>query len=389
MMFNNSSELNSTGLLQCKPVKSLYNLSAYIPGKPIELIEREYGIKGAIKLASNENPYGVSLDVINYLSDKVNSNNNINLYPDGNGYYLKEALADHHKVSTDMITLGNGSNDVLDIITRCFATHGDEVIFSQYAFAVYAICTQAVGAKAVMTPALDWGYDLQAILDAITDKTKIIFIANPNNPTGTCLSGKDLKNFIDQVPANILVVIDEAYVEYASHELSPWHEQYESCVNWLKNYPNLVVTQTFSKAYALAAMRIGYSLSHPQVADFLNRVRQPFNNNQFALDAANIALNDQEHIQSVSKNNWLEMEVLTKALNKLSLNYIPSAGNFISVNFDKVKNGDAQKVDQYLLTKGIIVRPVGNYGMNNYLRISLGTSYENQKLIDALEGYLS
>jgi histidinol-phosphate aminotransferase len=370
-------------------VTGVRHLAPYIPGKPIEELEREYQISHAVKLASNENPYGPSPLVIKKLSDYLANPNELARYPDGSGYLLKDQISKFIGLESSQITLGNGSNDVLDIITRCFAGEDDEVIFSQYAFAVYPICTQAVGAKAVITEAKDWGHDLQAMLDAINDKTKLIFIANPNNPTGTCLAANDIEQFLKQVPANIIVVIDEAYMEYANHKNSPWKKTYQAAHHWLADFENLIVTRTFSKAYGLASLRIGYSISCEDIADLLNRVRQPFNNNSFALEAACIALQDQNYIHWIAEQNWQQMELLENKLNNLGIQFIPSAGNFLCIDVSKLDNSsDTMKIYNKLLHYGVISRPVANYNMLNHLRITIGNDIENQKLIDSLNSII-
>ena len=372
-----------------KAVKGVASLNPYIPGKPVEELEREYGVSDAVKLASNENPLGPSPKVIAYLKKVLHKPLELSRYPDGNGFILKNKLL--QKLALDsvaQITLGNGSNDVLDILARTFAGVGDEVIFSQYAFAVYPIATQAVGATAVVTQAKDWGHDLRAMLSAITDNTKLIFIANPNNPTGTCLSEQELAQFLQQVPAHIVVVIDEAYEEYASHPdsiaSSGITENYHSMLPAVKQFANLVVTRTFSKAYGLASFRIGYAVSSIAIADLLNRVRQPFNNNSLALGAAAIALDDQQHIQQSAELNWQGMSMLCNGFKQLQLNYIPSAGNFICV---EVGNNSAE-IYEKLLHEAVITRPVANYQMSDYLRISIGTMDENQRLLSALKKIL-
>lgn len=368
-------------------VPGVEDLLPYIPGKPIEELQRQYGIDDVIKIASNENPLGPSPKVISHLSHCLSNPVELARYPDGNGFVLKNQLISHFKpqihFNMEQITLGNGSNDVLDILARTFAGPGDEVVFSEYAFAVYPIVTQAVGAKSVVTPAHQWGYDLNAILDAITQKTRLIFIANPNNPTGTHLPYDDLVSFIQQVPQNIVVVLDEAYEEYAAHpdaQLS----HYKSTIDLLEQFDNLVVTRTFSKAYGLASFRIGYSLSSSHIADLLNRVRQPFNNNSLALEAASVALDDQDHINESVSLNWQGMSYLTNEFSNMGLNFIPSAGNFICVEIPRNDAHDSAGVNENLLQQGVIVRPVGNYQMPDHLRISVGTLLENQRLIDAL-----
>jgi len=371
-------------------VTGVRNLAPYIPGKPIEELEREYQISHAVKLASNENPYGPSPLVVNKLSELIAKTQELARYPDGSGYLLKEKLSQLFTIDSDQITLGNGSNDILDIITRCFAGIGDEVIFSQYAFAVYPICTQAVGASAVITPAKDWGHDLQAMLEAINNKTKLIFIANPNNPTGTCLSADELYQFLKQVPENIIVVLDEAYMEYANHKNSPWKTIYQPAHQWLNEFDNLIVTRTFSKAYGLASLRIGFSLSCPAIADLLNRVRQPFNNNSLALEAANIALEDQNYINWVAEKNWQEMNFLESEFTNLEIEFIPSAGNFLCVDVSKMdKSLNTMEIYDKLLHDGVITRPVANYNMPDHLRITVGKTIENQNLISSFKSIVS
>ena len=375
--------------LSPKPVKGVASLNPYIPGKPVEELEREYGVSDIVKLASNENPLGPSPEVVAHLKKILNNPLQLSRYPDGNGFILKNKLVEKLSLdSVDQITLGNGSNDVLDILARTFAGVGDEVIFSQYAFAVYPIATQAVGATAVITKAQDWGHDLQAMLSAITENTKLIFIANPNNPTGTCLADQELRHFLEQVPAHIVLVIDEAYEEYASHPdsiaSSGITKNYHSMLPALKQFKNLVVTRTFSKAYGLAGFRVGYSISSIAIADLLNRVRQPFNNNSLALEAATIALDDQQHIRQSAELNWQGMSMLRDGFKQLKLDYIPSAGNFICL---KVGRNSADIYDK-LLHEGIITRPVANYQMDEYLRISIGSMDENQRALTALKKIL-
>lgn len=371
-----------------KAVESIAQLQPYIPGKPVDELEREYGVKHAVKVASNENPLGPSPKVIARLNQLLLNPLELARYPDGNGFILKNKLVDKLSgvklsLSVEQITLGNGSNDVLDLLARTFAAKNDEVIFSQYAFAVYPIATQAVGATAVITEASDWGHDLDAMLDAISDKTRLIFIANPNNPTGSCLSARDLQNFLQQVPEHIVVVIDEAYEEYASS--SDFSEDYHSMLPALSQFDNLVITRTFSKAYGLASFRVGYALSSIAIADLLNRVRQPFNNNTFALESAAIALEDQAHIRQCVELNRQGMSYLINSFASLGLSYIPSAGNFICVQI----GAECAQVYEKLLYEGVITRPVANYKMPEYLRISIGTMAENQRVFSALKKILA
>ncbi|MEY3220365.1 MAG: hypothetical protein RIT27_1722 [Pseudomonadota bacterium] len=357
--------------------KGVQQLQPYQAGKPIEELERELGIQNIIKLASNENPLGPSPKVLQALKEFCTPQN-IALYPDGSGFNLKKKLASKYHISSDMITLGNGSNDLLELIARAFVTTELAVMFSQYAFAVYPIVTQAIGAEMQIVPAKDWGHDLEEMLKQITPKTRVIFIANPNNPTGTWLNKTDLQTFLNRVSNNIVVVLDEAYNEYIENV------DYPNSVEWLEKYPNLIITRTFSKAYGLASLRVGYSISNPQIADLLNRVRQPFNVNSFALKAAEIALADDAHLKQAFFLNQEGMKQFENAFKKMGLNYIASAGNFISV--DVKKNG--VEIYQKLLKEGVIVRPIGNYGMPTFLRISIGLSEENNRCIQALEKVL-
>ena len=344
-------------------------LQPYVPGKPIEELERELGITDIVKLASNENPLGPSDKVLATLAQ---ASQEVTRYPDGNGFSLKTALAKKYQLNTDQITLGNGSNDVLEIIARAFVSSVDEVMFSQYAFAVYPLVTQAIGAKAVIAPARDYGHDLDAMSALITEQTKLIFIANPNNPTGTYLPANTLEAFIAQVPATTLVVLDEAYVEYG--------EQATDSISLLEKYSNLIITRTFSKAYGLAGLRVGYALSHPEVADLINRIRQPFNVNSLALAAATVALTDDDYIAKTKQLNDAGMEQLTAGLNILGLSFIPSKGNFITV--DVQKNGE--EVFDDLLQRGVIVRPVANYGLPKHIRVSIGLEHENKRFLEVL-----
>jgi histidinol-phosphate aminotransferase len=352
-------------------VDGVRQLVSYVPGKPIEELERELGIANIVKLASNENPLGPSkkaLTAINAMLPKLT------LYPDGNGFNLKVALAKKYKLDTNQITLGNGSNELLELVARAFLKPDLEAMFSEHAFAVYPIVTQAVGATAVVIPALNYGYDLDAMFAKISPLTRLIFIANPNNPTGTLLKQADLERFINALPTHCLCVLDEAYFEYVTGRESI------NSVDWLKPNPNLIITRTFSKAYGLAGLRVGYSLSSPEIADILNRVRQPFNNNALALAAAEAALSDEDYLHETISVNTQGMADLTDGFKALELEWIPSAGNFVSVNL----RHPGQPVYEALLRKGVIVRPVANYGMPNHLRISIGTQTENLLFLKAL-----
>ncbi len=352
-------------------VSGVQKLIPYTPGKPIEELERELGLTQIIKLASNENPLGPGKKALAAIQATLKD---LALYPDGNGFNLKRALADKYAVDMSQITLGNGSNEILELVARAFLMPGLEVVFSQHAFAVYPIVTQAVGATPVVAPALNYGHDLDAMLQRVTDKTRLVFIANPNNPTGTLLSYADLDAFIGALPDTCVCVLDEAYCEFVGDQSA------DSSIAWLKRYPNLLITRTFSKAYGLAGLRVGYGLSSPQLADILNRVRQPFNNNMLALVAAEAALTDDEHLQNTITVNAQGMQFITEGFKKLGLEWIPSAGNFVLVDMKR----PAMPIYEALLRKGVIVRPVGVYELPNHLRITIGTQAENQLFLQAL-----
>jgi histidinol-phosphate aminotransferase len=366
-------------LLAAPGVQSLH---PYLPGKPISELEREYGVTDIIKLASNENPLGSSPVALAAMREEIAD---LALYPDGGGFELKGALADVHQVDPGQITLGNGSNDVLVLLAEAFLQTGQEAVYSQYSFAVYPIAVQAVGAKAVVSPALPaedeqaLGHDLEQMKSLVGADTRLVFIANPNNPTGTWLNGSDLHGFLSDMPAHVLTVVDEAYFEYSRPLGLPDASQ------WLEEFPGLVVTRTFSKAYGLAGIRVGYSLSSPVVADMMNRVRQPFNVNSLALKGAQAALNDTSFIQRSVAVNSEGVGQLQGGLNALGVHCCPSAANFLLADFGM----PAAPIYEALLQKGVIVRPVGNYGLMNHLRITVGTPEQNKVLLAALTDILS
>ena len=368
---NNYIDLASPGVKGLKP---------YQPGKPIDELQRELGINEVVKLASNENPLGPSPRAMEAIQNQLIETAR---YPDGNGFVLKSALADHLGVTKAQITLGNGSNDVLELIARAFAGSNDEIIFSQYAFAIYPIVTQAINAKAVKVPAKNWGHDLDAMSVAVNGATKVIFIANPNNPTGTWLTEKQLLGFLQKVPRKVLVVMDEAYFEYAS-DARMGVADYPNAIKLLPRFPNLIVTRTFSKAYGLAGLRVGYSVSHEDIADLLNRVRQPFNVNHLGMVAAAAALDDGEYLQRSLQMNCEGLKQLQDGFNALGLEYIPSCGNFLSVEVGEKDGDSAANIYEALLREGVIVRPVANYNMPNHLRVSVGLASENERFLKAL-----
>jgi len=346
------------------------SIQPYNPGKPMAELERELGITDIIKLASNENANGPAPGVIEALSRLPD----LGRYPDGNGFALKQALSDFHHIKAEQITLGNGSNDILDFIARVFVTDKQQIIFSEHAFAIYPIVTRAIGAEAIITPARDWGHDLEAMREAVTDKTRLIFIANPNNPTGTWLDDKALEQFMLDIPDHVIVLMDQAYYEYVRVP------GYPNCMEWIDRFPNLVVTRTFSKAYGLAALRIGFSISHPDVADLLNRVRAPFNVNSVALHAAEIALSCQDHVSQSVISNDKGMQQLVEGLDSMGIHFIPSVANFICIDVQQ----SAIDIYEKLLREGVIVRPIAGYGMPNHLRVTVGLEEENEKFLTAL-----
>lgn len=347
------------------------HLKPYQGGKPIEELERELGIQGAIKLASNENPMGLSPVARKAIESSLVD---VARYPDGNGYYLKCKLAEKLGVSPDQLTLGNGSNDVLDLLTRGFLDAEHSAIFSQHAFVIYQLAVTAQGAESIIVPAKNWGHDLEAMANAIDEHTRLIFIANPNNPTGTWVDIDMIEALMEKVPWNIIVVVDEAYFEYVDIA------GYDSALSLMSKYPNLVITRTFSKAYGLASLRVGYAVSHPDVADILNRIRQPFNINSMALAAALAILDDQDYLERSIEINRLGYQQLVSGFEQLGLSFIPSAGNFIAVEIP----GDTQAMYQRLLEQGVIVRPISLYEMPNHLRVSIGLPEENQRFLDVL-----
>lgn len=352
-------------------------ISPYQPGKPIAELAREMGIAEAqiIKLASNENPLGMSRRAKEAAQAALDD---IARYPDGNGFELKAALSRNHGVGMEHIVLGNGSNDVLELAARALLFASTAAVFAQHAFAVYPLATQAVGAAGIEVAARDYGHDLGAMLRAITRDTRIVFIANPNNPTGTFLPGSELEGFLGDVPPHVVVVLDEAYNEYLPHD-----RRYDS-IAWLERFPNLIVTRTFSKAYGLAGLRVGYGLAHPEVADLMNRVRQPFNVSSIALAAASAALEDEEFVTTSFEVNRLGLRQLVSGFERLGLEYIPSFGNFVTF-----RAGDAVRVNQALLKQGVIVRPIAGYGLPQHLRVTVGLESENARFLEALERALS
>jgi histidinol-phosphate aminotransferase len=351
-------------------------LEPYQPGKPIEELTRELGVTDVIKLASNENPRGPGIAVHEALARAATT---LSRYPDGSGYRLKRALSAHLDVAPECITLGNGSNDVLELIARVALTPGAEAVVSEHAFVVYPLAVIANGGRLVTVPALDYGANLTAMTAAITDATRLVFLANPNNPTGTWVDRASLERFLEQVPRHVLVVLDEAYFEYLDDP------SYPDGVALVGRFPNVVVTRTFSKIYGLAGLRVGYAVSNPAIADLLNRVRQPFNVSSIALECAQAALADQEFVASSREINARGLSQLYEAFAARGLRYVPSGGNFVTVGFGR----DAAPIYEALLHCGVIVRPIANYGMPEHLRVTVGLEHENQRFLSSLMEVLS
>ena len=348
------------------------SIAPYQPGKPISELAREMGLEesGIVKLASNENPRGIGPRTRAAIEGAIGE---VARYPDGNGYALKQALSARHSVDAASIVLGNGSNDVLELAALAFLGPGRAAVMSQHAFAVYPLATQARGARSIVVPARDFGHDLEAMAKAIDEETYVIWIANPNNPTGTLVAPGELEAFLRRVPERVLVILDEAYNEYLTPDLRA------ESVKWLKRHPNLVVTRTFSKAYGLAGLRVGYGLAHASVADVMNRVRQPFNVNSIGLAAAAAALDDMEFVARSYAENLQGLKQLEAGAQALGLDFIPSHGNFVTLRV-----GKAAEIFKRLLRRGVIVRPVASYGLPEHLRVTVGTEQENERFLAAL-----
>ena len=349
------------------------SIAAYQPGKPISDVARELGMRETdiVKLASNENPLGASPKAIAAIRAALGE---LAMYPDGGGFALKAAISKKYDVSPEQIILGNGSNDILELAARTFMKAGDSAVYAQHAFAVYPLATQAVGAQGIEVAAKNFGNDLDAMLGAIRADTKMIFLANPNNPTGTFIPGPELCAFVKKVPQNVLVVLDEAYGEYLKDA-----DVYDS-VPWLAEFPNVIVSHTLSKAYGLAGLRIGFGLAHPQLIDLMNRVRQPFNVNHLAMVAAVAALGDEAFIAESRRVNDAGLSLLKIEFAKRDLETIPAFGNFITFKVENTK-----RVFEALLRQGVIVRPIAGYGLPDYLRVTVGTEAQNRRFLAALD----
>ncbi|GAF52322.1 histidinol-phosphate transaminase [Psychrobacter sp. JCM 18900] len=376
-----TTQLTASDLSPLTPAyDSILALAPYQTGKPIEELTREYGVSDVVKLASNENPMGCSPRVTLAVTEQLGQ---LSRYPDGNGYYLKQALADFNDVNANQITLGNGSDDLLDILARSFVGADDAIVYSQYAFVVYPMLAKMQGATGIEVPAQRFGHNLKAMSQAVQDNpnTKIVFIANPNNPTGTQLEQKELRQFVASVPSSVLVVLDEAYIEYSPESNNR---------ALLDDFDNVIIVRTFSKAYGLAGLRVGYALSSVAVADLLNRIRQPFNVSRVGLAAAAAALADQDFIEKTRLINDEQMRWLEKQFDALGLGFVKSHANFIMVEVQvEMEDITAASIHQALLEQGVIVRPLDAYGLPNWLRITVGVAEDNLRLIDTLRSILT
>jgi histidinol-phosphate aminotransferase len=361
---------------------AVLGLCPYQPGKPESELERELGISDIVKLASNENPWGPSPAAIEAVKARLY---NLSRYPDGSGHDLKQRLAAKLSVAPQRITLGNGSSEVLEIVARVFLGPGREAVFSEYAFAMYPIFAQAVGAKSRIAKAggadapMPYGHDLDAMAALINDETGVVFIANPNNPTGTYVPADSLYRFIESLPGHVVCVVDEAYFEYVEMDDFP------DTLAWVGRFPNLIVTRTFSKAYGIAGLRVGYAISDPEISELMNRIRQPFNVNSMALEAALAALEDQDHLDKTQRSNTSGLTFLANALRERSLDVIPSIANFICVDVRR----DSVQLFNALLREGIIVRPLANYQMPNHIRVTVGTPDQNARFVAAFDNVMS
>lgn len=359
-----------------KPKNYILDLNPYQPSTPLSHVAHQFKLNPAtiVQMASNENPLGFSPTVIDALNRALSG---ASRYPDQHD--LIQAIADFNQVSPEQIAIGNGSNDILDMIARIYLGEGDQAISSRYSFAVYQIATRTAGAQNVIVDTRpDFNLDLASIVSALTPKTKVIWLDNPGNPTGAFTPYSQIKHFIRQIPKRVKIVLDEAYFEYLPNI------EKQNAIEWLKEFPNLILVRTFSKMYGLAGLRVGYAIANPEIIELMNRVRQPFNVNVLALLAAQASLLDQSFVQKSRMINEQGRSDLTNAFDSLDLNYIKPYGNFVSVNIP-----NAAEVYQSLLEAGVIVRPLTAYGMTGYLRVSIGTSPQNQKFITALTEILS
>ncbi len=356
----------------------LSNIKNYTPGKPIEEVRREFGLKKVIKLASNENAWGISKKVKQAIIRKVSE---INRYPYPNCYYLKKVLSQKLKVKPEELIIGNGSDELIVLILKAIIEKGDQVIVSYPTFLIYEIQAKIAGAQAVRVKLKNFKYDLEGMRKKITKKTKIIFIANPDNPTGSFVSYEELKNFLDSIPKNILVFIDEAYFEYAKNISS-----YPDALQFFKsNYNNIFISRTFSKAYGLAGLRIGYGISSSDYIKILDKIREPFNVNSLAQIAAVYALKDVKHLESVVNSTLREKKKMYRELKKMGIEFKETATNFVVI---KITNKDSSYICKELLKRGVIVRNLDSWGLKGFIRVTVGKPQENAKFLEEIRRLL-
>lgn len=365
--------ITNGGTLKLKVAESISSLIPYPPGKPIEELERELGVRGSIKLASNENPLGPSPKAIKAISEALK---NLHRYPDGSCYYLKKKLSGKLDVDPAMLVVGNGSNEIIELMVRAFIQPGDEAVMAEPTFAVYPIVIKCAGGVSKTVPlTTDFRHDLSAMAKAITDKTRVVFIANPNNPTGTIITDEEFASFLEMVPEDVIVCMDEAYYEFVT---DPAYPNTLAIIKEAKK--PVLLLRTFSKVYGLAGLRVGFGVAHPDLAGYLERVRQPFNVNSLAQVAAQACLEDGEHLEKTLVNNRQGLRYLYEEIERLGLCYVPTETNFFVI-----KVGDGKRVYEELLKKGVIVRPMASYGMPEYVRLTVGLPEENERFIKSLK----
>jgi histidinol-phosphate aminotransferase len=358
-----------------QPNEHVKNLIPYIPGKPVEELEREIGIQDAIKIASNENSLGPSPLAIDAVAKALGK---VNRYPDGDAFYLRNKLAKRLGVKPERLIFGNGSNEVIEIVARTFMKPGDEAVMGEFAFIVFPIVTQAVGAKAIISPMPHLTYDLRDMFKRITPKTKVVFIANPNNPTGTMVKRDEVEWFLERIPDDIIVVIDEAYFDYVDDPEYPNSLDYQSLGK------SIITVRTFSKIYGLAGLRLGFGVSSEEIISYMSRIREPFNVNSLAQVAAIAALDDAEHVRRSKEVNREGLKYLVQELKRLDFPFSPSFANFILVDL----GADPIPVYNALLREGVIVRPVINYGLKTHIRVTVGLPEENERFVRAIRKVL-
>ncbi len=352
----------------------ILDLTPYPPGKPIEEVEREYGVRDSVKLASNENSLGPSPKAIEAMRAAAAD---VHYYPDGGAFYLRRALAERLGVPDDWLMFGNGSNELIELLVRAFVFEHDEAVVAEHAFVIYRMAVQAQGGRTPTVAARDYGHDLEAMAAAITPATRVVFLANPNNPTGTVFLAEEWRRFLEAIPPRVLVVMDEAYAEYVTDA------EYPDSIAAARAGRPVVVLRTFSKIYGLAGLRIGYAVASPEILDVMNRLRAPFNVNLLAQRAALAALDDSSHLERTREMNAAGMRLLSEGLSALGVGFVPSSANFLLVRV-----GDVDAVNEGLLRRGVIVRPVGVYGLPEHVRVTIGSAEENQRFLEALAAVL-